>query len=132
MVFEEVAFVHEQRRPEEEDSSETVDGHCGDQVAGVVGAAVEYKSAQEVHQCSEAGEQVHVKTALVLLNWLDRAFLILFDHSVDLPALGNHYRGRSDYEEQASEPSKVKERDEHIRPDQVKRGSEHRYQEIDG
>lgn len=68
VVFEEVALVHEQRRPEEEDSSETVDGHCGDQVAGVVGAAVEDKCAQKVHQRSEAGEQIHVKAALVFLN----------------------------------------------------------------
>lgn len=35
MVFEEVSFLHEQRRPEEEDSSETVHGHCGNKVARV-------------------------------------------------------------------------------------------------
>lgn len=105
MVLEEVAFLHKKCRPEEEDSSETVDSHCWDQVAGVEGAAVEHKSADEVHQSSETREQVHVETALILLNSLCRAFLFLFDHSVDLPALCYHYHSRSDNEKPASKPS---------------------------
>lgn len=132
VVLEEVAFLHEEGRPEEEDSSETVDSHCWDQVAGVEGAAVEYKSADEIHQSSKASEQVHVKAALVLLNSLCRAFLFLFDHSVDLPALSDHYHSRSDNEKPASKPSQVKYRYEQIRPDQVKGRPEHRNQEVDG